>query len=153
MLIKEILEQTGEFEVASTSDPSQAEDVIRQCVPDIILIDIVMPKRRGTDVIAAIKKDETINKIPIIVVSGKGEMVYIPKKREFKWQPNNPAMKDRGSLPDVKGAEALAKTYGVDDYVAKPFNPQILIDVINEVIAKARKKNAVEAEPPATPGL
>ena len=148
MLIKEILEGTGEFEVTTTSDPMQAENVIRQVMPDIILVDIVMPKRRGVEVIAAIKKDETIKRIPIVVVSGKGEMVFDKKKHIFHWQPNNPAVKDRGTLPEAKSAEALAQAYGVSDYVAKPFTTPILLEVINENIAKAQKKKAAQEDAP-----
>ena len=150
LMVKETLEATGEFEVTTTSDPAQAENLIRQSSPQAILLDVVMPKRKGTDIIAAIKKDEALKGIPIIVVSGKGEMVYDKKKKEFKWTPNNPAVKERGTLPDVKGAEALAQAYGVSDYLAKPFTHQILVEVINEVIAKvAAKKKAAQDEPPA----
>ena len=148
LMVKESLEATGAFEVATTSDPTQAENLIRQLVPQVILLDIVMPKLKGPDIIKAIKKDDALKKIPIIVVSGRGEMIYDKKKKEFHWQPNNPMVKERGTLPDVKGAEALAQAYGVNDYIAKPFTNQILTEVINEVIAKAQKKAAQDEAPP-----
>lgn len=148
-MVKEVLEATGAYEVTSSSDPSQAENVIRQATPDLLLLDIVMPKRKGTDIIAALKNDDALKRLPIIVVSGKGEMIYDKKKHDFKWTPNNPVVKERGTLPDVKGAEALAQAYGVIDYISKPFTNQILIDVVGEVMAKIqKKKDADESKAP-----
>ena len=148
-MVKEVLEATGEYVVVTTSDPSQAENTIRQATPDLILLDVVMPKRKGPDIIAAIKKDEALKRIPIIVISGKGEMIYDKKKHDFKWTPNNPVVKERGTLPDMKGAEALAEAYGVMDYIAKPFPNQILIDVVKDVMTKVQKKKSVEDAGPA----
>ena len=146
LMVKATLEATGEYEVATTSNPLEAEQVISQATPDIILLDIVMPQRKGIDIIAAIKKNAAFQKIPIIVISGKGEMIYDTKKHEFKWTPNNPAVKDRGTLPDAKGAEALAAAYGVNDYISKPFTNQILMEVLKELIAKLQKKKAADEE-------
>ena len=148
-MVKEVLEATGEYEVAVTSDPLQAENVIRQAKPELLLLDIVMPKRKGTDIIDALRKDEALKRLPIVVVSGKGEMIYDKKKHDFKWTPNNPVVKERGKLPDVKGAEALSQAYGVTDYISKPFTNQILIDVLAEVFTKIYKKKAADQEGPA----
>jgi len=141
-IVKANLEDTGNYEVATTSDPHMAEDVIRREKPDIILLDVVMPGRKGTEVVASLKKENDIKTIPIIMVSGKGEMVYNKKKDEFKWMPNSPLVNDRGNLPDAKGAEALAEAYGVTDYVSKPFTTDLLIEIINEVLATAKKRSA-----------
>lgn len=75
LMVKETLEAGGEFTVTTTSDPTPAENLIRQSTPDVILLDIVMPKRKGTEIITALKKDDALKGIPIIVVSGKGEVV------------------------------------------------------------------------------
>lgn len=143
-VVKANLEDSGEFEVVTTSDPKQAEEVIRRENPDVVLLDVVMPERPGQDVAAALQKDDALKKIPIIMVSGKGEMIFDKKKNEFKWMPNNPIAKNRPDLPDVKGAEALANAYGVSDYVSKPFNTDLLIQVINDLLekmSKAKKKD------------
>jgi two-component system alkaline phosphatase synthesis response regulator PhoP len=149
LVVKDNLEDKGEFEVTTLTDPLQAETVIRQHLPDLILLDIVMPKRKGQEIIAALKKDQELKSIPIIVVSGKGEMVYNKKKDEFKWTPHTKLVQERGPLPEVKGAEELAKAYGVDDYVSKPFTTDVLVSIIKEVLQKKRKKT----EPEETPGI
>jgi CheY-like chemotaxis protein len=136
-LIKSILEDKQEFEVATTSKPTEAEQLIRQFKPHVILLDIVMPERRGTDIIASLKKDPELRRIPIIVVSGKGEMVFERKKKEFRWLPNNPlAVKERPNIPSARGVESFSEAYGVADYVSKPFNAEILIQVIMDVLSR-----------------
>jgi len=137
-VVKSNLEDSGEFEVVTTSNPAEAEDIIRREKPDVVLLDVVMPKRPGQEIVAALKKDNELKKVPIIMVSGKGEMIYDKKKSEFKWLPNNPMVQNRPQLPDAKGAEALAEAYGVNDYVSKPFNTDLLIQVINDLLEKLK---------------
>ena len=140
--VKNNLEAAGEFEVTGVSNPATAEQTIKQVRPDLILLDVVMPGRKGTDIVAALRKDPEFRRTPIIIISGKGEMVYNKKKNEFKWEPNNKLAKERGQLPDAKGAEALAAAYGVNDYISKPFTTDILLEVINDVLAKSKKQVA-----------
>lgn len=144
LLVKSNLEDTGEYTVATSTNPETAESFIKQEAPNLLLLDNVMPKRKGGDIVKALKKDPELKRLPIIMVSGKGEMVFDKKKQEFKWMPNNPLTKDRGTLPDVKGAEALSQAYGVDDYVSKPFATELLIEVIKDVLQKKAKSKPEE---------
>ncbi len=138
-VVKSNLEDNGEFEVVTTSNPNEAEDVIRREKPDVVLLDVVMPERPGQEIVAALRNDKELKKTPIIMVSGKGEMIFDKKKNEFKWLPNNPAAQNRPDLPDAKGAEALAEAYNADDYISKPFNTELLVQVINELLEKLSK--------------
>lgn len=146
LLVKANLEDTGAFEVTSTSKPEEAENVVHHEKPDLILVDVVMPGRSGADVIATLKKDEVAKTIPIIVVSGKGEMVYNKRKGHFKWIPHSKVTKQRGELPDVSGVEALAEAYGVNDYISKPCTTEVLIEVIKDVLAKTKKQSAAQED-------
>ena len=149
-MIKEKLDATGEFSVTIHQDPNSVEAKVLQMKPDLILLDNVMPGRMGSDIAKKLKqKGSETRGIPIIVVSGKGEMVYVKKTNECKWSPNNPIVKARGPIPDVKGAEATAQALGVDDFVAKPFKIEVLIEVIQDVIKRTRKSDEeVKEEPP-----
>ena len=139
-MIKQKLEATGEYSVTVLNDPAKVEAAVQQSKPDLILLDNVMPGRMGSDVAKKLKqKGSEARGIPIIMVSGKGEFVYMKKGDEFKWMPNAPIVKTRGTLPDAKSAEALAQAFGVNDYVAKPFKVEILIDVIKDVLACTHK--------------
>ncbi len=151
-IVKANLEDTGQFEVITLSDPTRAEETVKAQKPDVILLDVVMPQRKGTEVVEALKKDPATKAIPIIMVSGKGEMVYNRKKDEFKWMPNNPLVANRGEMPDAKGAEALAEAYGVADYVSKPFTTDLLLEVINDVLKKTQKRKPAD-EGSSEPGM
>jgi len=140
MLVKDNLEDTEEFSVLTCVKPEETEQYIRQEKPDIILLDNVMPGRKGEQIAKDLKSHSEFQEIPIVMVSGRGEMVYMKKKDQFRWMPNAPVMKDRGEVSDEKNPEKLSKAYGVDDYVAKPFRTDVLVEVIHEVL----KKNAKE---------
>lgn len=136
-MLKQKLEATGEYAVTVVTDATKAEASALQLKPGLILLDNVMPGRMGSEIAKVLKKKGSETRgIPLIMVSGKGEFIYHKKINDFKWEPNNPAVKTRGVLPEAKGAEALAQAFGVDDYVAKPFKIETLLDVIKDVLAR-----------------
>lgn len=138
-LVKKNLEDTGEFDVVTSSNPLDAEKVIRREKPDLVMLDMVMPQRRGDDVLVGIKKDAALKNIPIILVSGRGEMVFNKEKNAFKWMPNNPLAREQGEMPNVRGTDGLRKAYDVEDYVSKPFETAILAKIIKEILSRRRK--------------
>ena len=138
--LKEKLEATGNYEVTTTSHPEEAEKVIRDVTPALLLLDIVMPTRKGTDVIASLRKDPDFKRLPIIVVTGKGEMVFNKKKHDFQWIPNSKLVQERGPLLDARSAEALSEAYKANDYLAKPFAVDVLIEIMKDVLARSRKQ-------------
>ncbi len=146
LLVKGNLEETGEFEVVTTADPAQAENLCRSQLPALILLDNVMPGKKGSDIVKALKKDSVTKDIPIVMVSGKGEMIFSKKKGQFQWQPNNPAALARGEIVEGKDPESLARAYGVDDYISKPFTTEVLVQVIKDVLEKARKRKEASEE-------
>lgn len=55
----------------------------RKNSPDLILLDLVMPKKNGFEVLAALKKDDATKNIPVIVLTNLSEMVDIDKVLEL----------------------------------------------------------------------
>ncbi len=145
-LVKANLEETGEYQVVTSTDPLAAEELIRTEKPDLVLLDNVMPQKKGQEIAGRLKQEPETQNIPIIVISGKGEMVYNRKKDQFQWLPGNPMAKERGEIIDERNPERAAKAYGVEDYISKPFTTDILITVIRDVMKKARKKQGQEEE-------
>jgi len=96
------------YEVITAADGEEAVTVARSEKPDIIVLDIMMPKMDGYEACKQIKADPQTQNIPVILLTAKGREV------------------DR-----KLGAEA-----GADDYVVKPFSPGRLIERVEGFIKK-----------------
>src|SRR4029434_10979657 len=68
-LLKLTLERTGRYTVCEENDGTKAWLVAREFKPDIIFLDIVMPKIDGGDVASKIKSDPSLKDIPIIFLT------------------------------------------------------------------------------------
>lgn len=77
-LLQKKLSQEG-YEVSVAKDGEQGLKTMREVKPDIVLLDIVMPKIGGFEVMEEMQKDDTLKNIPVIVVSNSGQPVEIDK--------------------------------------------------------------------------
>jgi len=107
-LVRLILNRRG-YEVLGASGGYQGLEMIRQELPDLVLLDLMMPDMDGWDVYQQMKSDELTRHIPVIVVTAKAQ-----------------------SIDKVLGLH-IAK---VEDYISKPFSPQELMDSVERVLAK-----------------
>ena len=137
LLIKENLELTGEFFVTTVTDPLEVENALKESVPELILMDVVMPKRKGSEIAQALKGNERTQNIPIIIMSGLGEMVYFKSKNKWLWLPNRPVALERGESIHERIPRIAAGEYGVDGYIEKPFATPDLIRLIQETLRDA----------------
>jgi len=101
--IKLFLEAKG-FIVSNINDGSIALQIIKGVNPDIILLDIIMPKIDGFTLAKQIRYEENLKDIPIIIFSAQGEM------------------------------KELFAMEGINDYIIKPVNNQQLLELINKRI-------------------
>lgn len=118
--IRDILKLTLEednYEIIEAGDGEEALKIIRSKPLDLVLLDYKMPKMDGRTLCNLIKKDLLLAHLPIIMVTGKGEI------------------SDR-----IDGIDA-----GADDYVVKPFEPKELLARIRMVLR--RTKRDLEANP------
>ena len=97
------------YEVVTALDGEQALEKLKAEKPDLIVLDIMMPKLDGYEVCKAIKSDPETRHIPVILLSAKGRNV--DQKMGF----------------DV----------GADDYITKPFSPRKLVERINQLLGQA----------------
>jgi DNA-binding response OmpR family regulator len=107
-LIRLILSRRG-FEVDGANGGKKGLELIRKNIPDLILLDLMMPDMDGWEVYQQIKADEVLRNIPVIVVTAKAQ-----------------------SIDKVLGLH-IAK---VDDYIAKPFSPQELLASVETVFSR-----------------
>ena len=69
--VKKNLEITGEFEVITSDCGDEGIDLAREKKPDLILLDIVMPKMMGEDVAAVLIKDPKTKNIPLVFLTAQ----------------------------------------------------------------------------------
>lgn len=111
-LIRLILGRRG-FDVAGASGGRAGLQAVRETLPDLVLLDLMMPDMDGWEVYQQMKADETTRNIPVIVVTARAQ-----------------------SIDKVMGLH-IAK---VDDYVAKPFSPQELLNSVEKVLGGERSE-------------
>ncbi|HEU4725521.1 MAG TPA: response regulator [Candidatus Eisenbacteria bacterium] len=96
------------YEVLTALDGEQALERLKSDKPDLIVLDIMMPKVDGYEVCRTIKSSPETAHIPVILLSAKGRNV--DQKMGF----------------DV----------GADDYITKPFSPRKLVERINALLGQ-----------------
>lgn len=111
-LIAHNLNRDG-FEVETVLDGEKAIQLIRDTLPDLILLDLMIPKLDGLEVCKVLKKDEATSQIPIIMVTAKGEESDI----------------------------VLGLGLGADDYLSKPFSPKELLARIKAVLRRGKTRD------------
>lgn len=106
-MISDLLKESGlNASVTSVSDGVEALEHIKTERPDIIVLDIVMPRMNGYEVCRQIKTDPNTENVPVIMCSSKGE--------EFD--------------------KYWGMKQGADAYIAKPFEPTELIGTIKQLL-------------------
>ncbi|HOI97625.1 MAG: response regulator [Minisyncoccales bacterium] len=71
------------YDVSLAMNGEEGLEKIKQVVPDLILLDIVMPRMGGFEVMAEMKKDEKIANIPVIIISNSGQPLELEKAKEL----------------------------------------------------------------------
>jgi two-component system alkaline phosphatase synthesis response regulator PhoP len=104
-LCRESLEAAG-FRVLEASDGDEALVGVKVDRPDVVLLDIVMPRVSGWTVAADLLSEESADKIPIIFISAR----------------------------TARADRIRALELGAQDYVAKPFDPGNLAETITTVL-------------------
>ncbi len=111
---KIVLQAKG-YKVFSAADKQSAMAQIKEVVPDLIIMDVMLEKMSdGFDLSRELKNDEKYKKIPVLMVTAIGD------KTGFRF---SEAAGDKVWLP-------------VDDYAEKPLKPEELISKIEKLLSK-----------------
>ncbi len=115
-LIKDILESAG-YRVVSAYSAKEAMEKVYTESPDLVLLDILMPRVDGYQVCREIRGDLVLSNIPIIMLTVKS-----------------------GERDEIKGLGI-----GADDYIVKPFRPGLLLARVKMVLKRTLR--GLEANP------
>jgi CheY-like chemotaxis protein len=102
----EVALQEEGYEVFTAEDGEEGLKLTKEVLPSVILVDFIMPKLSGYQFCQAIRDEETLKDIPIILITGKGEDV----------------------------GKKFLERFGVVDYFIKPFKSADLAQKVNSII-------------------
>ena len=139
-LIANVLKKTGEYEIMTINDPQKVEIACEVFHPDMILLDIVMPHMRGTEIIKILSQKPMSANTIIIVTSGLGEIIYDKGQERWRFRSCLTTATSPEEVLQGRDPERAAQAYRVDDYLAKPFSPEKLKAVITENFARGKRR-------------
>ena len=114
-LVRYNLEKDG-FQVMATGDGSTGLAQLRKSPPDLLVLDLMLPKLSGLEICKEARRDTALNRLPILMLTARGE------------EPDR-----------IVGLEL-----GADDYVTKPFSPRELVARIKALLRRVEAPGGVE---------
>lgn len=96
------------YEVHHAKDGDEGLQKIRELLPDLIVLDLMMPKRGGYDVCFHMRQDDKLANIKVLMVSAKNQEID----------------KEKGVM------------VGTDGYLTKPFEPEELLEKVSAILNK-----------------
>jgi len=81
-LLQRKLTQEG-YEISVARDGEEGLKVMREVKPDLVLLDIIMPKMGGFEVMEGMTKDKGLKKIPVIIISNSGQPVELDRVQKL----------------------------------------------------------------------
>ena len=108
MLLEQTLEELEDDDVEffSAQNGEEALDIIREEKPQLVFLDVMMPKMNGMEVCRRVKKELNLDDVFIILLTAKGQELDRQKGREV----------------------------GADLYMTKPFDPEKILNKAKEVL-------------------
>jgi CheY-like chemotaxis protein len=99
------------YEVTSAADGDEGLRMARENLPDLILLDMLLPKLSGPDVLKALKFDPTTAAIPVVVISGLSQKnaAKLEKDGAFAFLEKSELALDQGSEPLLVKLENIKK--------------------------------------------
>lgn len=117
--IRELIEfklKSSGFDVYAFPDGEAALAAAESVMPDLVLLDWMMPRMNGLDVCAALRSNPLFHTVPIVLLTAKGQEADV-----------------------VRGFSV-----GCDDYIVKPFSPRELVHRIDALLTRTRS-SSIEA--------
>jgi DNA-binding response OmpR family regulator len=100
-----VLNRNG-FEVAVASNGQQLQHLLVQQVPDLIILDVMMPGQNGYEIFSALRTDLHTQQVPVIIMTAHAEDIY----------------------------ERISVDLGAADHITKPFHPLDLVEKIRTLL-------------------
>lgn len=106
VLSLEFLMKKAGYSVTTAIDAEDALQQIERTLPDLVLLDISLPKGNGYEVCQAIRNNPACSEVRVVMLTAKGR--------------------------DIEREKGLA--VGADDYITKPFSTQEVVDLVHRLL-------------------
>lgn len=109
-----ILRRAG-WSISTVTDGEAALEAVRDLHPRVMVLDLMLPKRNGFEVLKQMKSDKTTRHVPVLILTAKGQQ------------------RDR----------QIAEELGADGFVTKPYANDEVIGAVRSLLDKARQLDAL----------
>ncbi|MCU7812770.1 MAG: response regulator [Candidatus Thiodiazotropha sp. (ex Notomyrtea botanica)] len=106
VLSVEFLMKRSGYDVVTAMDGQQALDLLAEVKPDLMILDVMMPRKNGFEVCTEVRADQQFLKLPILMLSAKGREAEVKK----------------------------GLSMGADAYITKPFSTHELVEKVSELL-------------------
>ncbi|MCU7853265.1 MAG: response regulator [Candidatus Thiodiazotropha sp. (ex Monitilora ramsayi)] len=106
VLSVEFLMKRSGHDVVTATDGQQALDLLAEVDPDLMILDVMMPRKNGFEVCTEVRADQRFQKLPILILSAKGREAEVKK----------------------------GLSLGADAYITKPFSTHELVEKVSELL-------------------
>ena len=97
----------GDYSLVEATDGDESLELARRLLPDLILLDMMMPGRTGLEILAELRRDERFADTPVVMLTART------------------LASDRQAAADL----------GADRFVCKPFSPRELVSTVEELLS------------------
>lgn len=111
--VEAIISEMGEFDVITAPDGESGLEKARAELPDLVILDVMMPKKVGFEVFYDLRRDPSTEHIPVIMLTGVSQQIGMKYSKE-----------------------AMGEFYGKEpeDFIDKPIAPKRLQDAIQNIL-------------------
>ena len=121
-----VLQENG-YTSMGAKDGAEGMEVLRKEKPDLVLLDLMMPKKSGIAMFQELRKDPDMSHVSVVVVTGVSELMGIDFK-DFMYKQE---LRDEKKFAEATG---LTESTVPDGYIEKPIDPEVLIKVVKEAL-------------------
>jgi len=112
-LVRYNLDQEG-FSLTAARDGVVGLEQVRRSPPDLLLLDLMLPRLSGLEICKAIRRDEKLNRLPILMLTARSD----------------------------ESDRVIGLELGADDYVTKPFSPRELVARVKALLRRVEAEGA-----------
>lgn len=124
--VSAVMEENG-YTTIGASDGVDGLEILRKEKPDLVLLDLMMPKKSGITMFQELRNDPDMSHIPVVVITGVSEVTGVDFRNFMYKQP----MRDEKKFVETTG---LTRYTIPDGYIEKPIDAVELLKAVKEAL-------------------